>query len=125
MDSDLEEKKKFICNNIDQLNINSEIIFDFMSTYNILYSTNNNGIFINISLLSEENIVNFYRLLKDNINNTMNEIEYEEKYDLFMDDIANHKMNHKMNHKNNSPIKKNKYKSLKLSKLQVELLKST
>lgn len=65
---DIDSKRKFIYDNIDFINVQNEIN-NFIIMNNIKYSENNNGIFINISILSDEIIHNLFFLIENIINN--------------------------------------------------------
>lgn len=65
---DTEYKIKFIYENIDFINNHKEI-YNFIIMNNIKYSENNNGLFVNISILSDEVIHNLFFLVNNIINN--------------------------------------------------------
>ena len=65
---DIDSKRKFIYENIDFINDQNEIN-NFIILNNIKYSENNNGLFINISILSEDIINNLFFLIENIINN--------------------------------------------------------
>lgn len=77
---DITEKKKFIYNNINKIKYHNEII-NYIKENDIKYTENNNGFFLNISLI-DEHINNIYNILQyvieNNIeNNKMDNIKQE------------------------------------------------
>tara|TARA_B100000902_G_scaffold351767_1_gene361960 strand:+ start:42 stop:383 length:342 start_codon:yes stop_codon:yes gene_type:complete len=78
-------KLHYIESKINNNEINTEFIISFIEKYNIIYSTNQNGIFINLSKLDEfivdklyEYINNYVEVFSNNILNT----NYHEKYNI-------------------------------------------
>lgn len=82
-------------NNINKSN-NSEIIITYILNNNIPYTKNNNGYFINISLLNDDDINKFNIFIMnnininddytDNINNNDTTIKYKEIIDTVLKD---------------------------------------
>ena len=77
---DIIYKKKFIYNNINKIRYHNEII-KYIKENNIKFTENNNGFFLNISLI-DEHINNIYNILQyiieNNIeNNKMDDIKQE------------------------------------------------
>ena len=64
----MDDKIKYIINNIDQLNDHTQII-EYLNLNNINYSQNNNGVFLNIKVLEENDIINIYIILNILIEN--------------------------------------------------------
>jgi hypothetical protein len=79
MDNKLEYIQKTISNN----QINNDSIMNFIKKYKIIYSKNQNGIFINLSKIDKPIIDILYEYIYDYINqNTTNnyDIDYYEKF---------------------------------------------
>jgi len=64
---DINEKKLFIYKNINNIDDHSEII-KYIKNNDIKYTNNNNGFFVNISLI-DDHIDNLYNILQYYINN--------------------------------------------------------
>ena len=64
---DLNDKKLFIYKNINNIDNHNEII-KYIEHNNIKYTNNNNGFFVNISLI-DDHIDNLYNILQYYINN--------------------------------------------------------
>ena len=64
---DINEKKLFIYKNIINIDDHSEII-KYIKNNDIKYTNNNNGFFVNISLI-DDHIDNLYNILQYYINN--------------------------------------------------------
>ena len=62
-----DKKIKHIYDKINKDEINHKFILDYIDKNNINYTKNNNGIFINISILNEEIINNLYNYIKNNL----------------------------------------------------------
>ena len=90
-------------------------IISFLKINDIPYSNNNNGIFINISLLSDEITYKLYQYLQENISNELLNDQYEDKIPM---DISNKKDKET---KSQSDNYKN-YEDLELTKFQEKLL---
>ena len=75
----MEDKKIFIYNNIHKIKYHNEII-NYIKNNNIKYTENNNGFFINISLI-DKHINNIYNILQYIIfnNNENNEMDYKKQ----------------------------------------------
>lgn len=68
----INEKRLYIYNNIQNNNINHSYIKPYIINNNILYSENNNGIFINLSILNEKYIEELYNIIYKYIQNNKN-----------------------------------------------------
>jgi len=103
-----EQLIEYIYNNIDKVTSTDNIII-FINSKNIPYSENNNGIFINISLLDTEIIKELYELV-------LLESDKEIYTSVTLDRETN---------KDTGPtilVETKKYKDIKLTPLQVNLL---
>ena len=58
-------KIQYIYNTIQNENINHQTIYNYILKYNIVHSKNNNGMFVNISSLSIDQLDNLYYLVKN------------------------------------------------------------
>tara|TARA_B100001093_G_C26717804_1_gene966431 strand:+ start:868 stop:1236 length:369 start_codon:yes stop_codon:yes gene_type:complete len=112
--NEIETMKQFIYEKTSETFFENEIILNYLKAHDISHSKNNNGIFINISLLEDKKIILLYKLIKININNDFQENDLNLKQDI----ISFHP------NKMEKQIKKKKkpLKSFKLNKLQVNLL---
>jgi len=108
--------RKCIYQQMNNIFIDWDII-SFLKINDILYSTNNNGIFINISLLSDEITYKLYQYLQDNISNELLNDQYEDKYKIPMD-ILNKKDKETKSPSDNY----GNYEDLELTKFQEKLL---
>ena len=115
----IEDMVKYIFQIIDKIEMNSIVLKNFLDSNSISYSSNKNGIFINISLLSDEMIVKFYKLIRDNYNESIENDKYEEEYGLY---LSNLKISDKIKTKNQKDTHTISYKELILSEVQVKLL---
>ena len=113
--NDIESMKQFIYEKTSETFFENEIIQNYLKAHEISYSKNNNGIFINISLLEDKKIILLYKLIKTNINSDFHEDDLNFKKNV----ISLH--SNKMEKQIKKQIKKKK-KSFKLNKLQVNLL---
>lgn len=97
MDKDTSYKKLYIYENIYKVNDHTQII-NFIDLNNIKYTENNNGIFLNISILNDKIINKLYSIVYNiqNYNNNNNKI-----IDLRI-------ITKKVENKNNSFFKKDK-----------------
>jgi len=80
MDKDIINKDikiKYIYDKVTNHSINSEYIKSFIDLYEIKFTENMNGIFINLSILDETIIDKFYIYIKDNLNNGINKERFE------------------------------------------------
>lgn len=107
------DDKILLFNNINKSN-NPDIIINYIMNNNITYSKNNNGYFINLSLLNENDINNFNIFIDNNININNEYIEnITEKENIIKYTGGNDK------EKNEIIIEK---KKLKLSNLEKKIL---
>ena len=78
-------KLYYIESKINNNEINTEFIISFIEKYNITYSTNQNGIFINLSKLDKSIVDKLYEYVNNYVevfsNNTTNINNYE-KYNI-------------------------------------------
>ena len=113
-----EDMIKYIFQVVNTIEINSLILKKFLEENNIGYSLNKNGIFINISLLSEEMVFKFYKLISDNYNESIENDKYEEEYGLYLANINNDHTNKQKQ----TDINTISYQNLNLSEIQVKVL---
>jgi hypothetical protein len=108
----IEEKRKFIYDNLKYINDKkNNIIYEYILNNNLKHSFNKNGLIINLSIITENDINNLYDIInKNEINKNLCEF----------DDIEIYKTNicTKIIKK---PILK-KYKNIKLNKLDLKIL---
>lgn len=84
----IDEKKIYIYKNIDNIKYHNEII-SYIKDNDIKYTENNNGFFINISLI-DEHINNLYNILKYILSNNIENDNYDLKKNIiFKNDIIN------------------------------------
>jgi len=69
-----KEKEIYIYEQIRKNSINHNIIYDFVKQHDICYTENNNGIFCNISIISNDKLNELYTIIHNYlaINNTYN-----------------------------------------------------
>lgn len=77
----LEEKKIYIFNNINNIQ-NHNFIIKLLDDNNTKYTKNTNGIFLNLNILNDDLISNIYDIIILNTQNT-DEILYEEELQSF------------------------------------------
>tara|TARA_B110000285_G_scaffold79051_1_gene91120 strand:- start:329 stop:688 length:360 start_codon:yes stop_codon:yes gene_type:complete len=68
MEQNINETKMYIYNKINNLEINSFILKDYILQNNIKYTKNKNGIFLNLNSLDDNNIINIYNIIINKIN---------------------------------------------------------
>jgi len=91
-----KEKILFIYNNINNINNHNDII-KYIKYNNIKYTSNNNGFFINISCLSQENIDNIYNIINYSINNITDDSNYIDlRNKIISENFINNKKNTKV-----------------------------
>lgn len=112
----IEDMKKHICQIIPTINMDQQLLMNFLMTHDISYSINNNGIFINISLLSDINITQFYNLIMESMSNTLSDNHYDEEYELYLSEID------KYNEKSITIQKEINYQKLELTDIQKKIL---
>lgn len=84
----IDEKKVYIYKNINNIKYHNEII-SYIKDNDIKYTENNNGFFINISLI-DEHINNIYNILKYILSNNIENDNYDLKKNIiFKNDIIN------------------------------------
>ena len=84
----IDEKKVYIYKNINNIKYHNEII-SYIIDNDIKYTENNNGFFINISLI-DEHINNIYNILKYILSNNIENDNYDLKKNIiFKNDIIN------------------------------------
>ena len=98
-----EEEKKYIYDSIKNNEIDHKLIKSYIISNNISYSKNNNGIFINLSILDDTYIKDIYNLIKTNINNKI----YNEREEILTNLNKKYKVlnNNNLNNKDNNLIK--------------------
>ena len=85
---DINEKKIYIYKNINNIKYHNEII-SYIKDNDIKYTENNNGFFVNISLI-DEHINNIYNILKYILSNNIENDNYDfKKTIIFNNDIIN------------------------------------
>ena len=105
MEQNINETKMYIYNKINNLEINSYILKDYILQNNIKYTENKNGIFLNLNSLDDNNIINIYNIIINKINynklvinkdyieetKVINKIvnNVENKYEVFEDNFFN------------------------------------
>jgi len=119
-----EEEKKYIYDSIKNNEIDHQLIKSYIIANNISYSKNNNGIFINLSILDDIYIKDIYNLIYTNINNKIyNEREeiltiINNKSEIYNNINNNKKLTNKLN-----IIKEKKYKKINnLSDIQLQII---
>ena len=103
----MNEKKKFIFNTINNIENHNKII-NFIHYYKIKHTENNNGYFVNISVINDEIIEKLYELII-NLNNNLDDNLLKEKIKIIEE---NNIYIDKTNQKN---ITKIQYNDIKLS----------
>ena len=97
---DLNDKKLFIYKNINNIDNHNEII-KYIEHNNIKYTNNNNGFFVNISLI-DDHIDNLYNILQYYINNNNeNDLLIDIKKQLSLETINFNNNNYNNNNNNN------------------------
>jgi hypothetical protein len=125
INEDEVNKKLYVYNSIKKNIIDHEIIKQYIIKNGISYSKNNNGLFVNLSLLDDKYILELYKLIYNQINNKI----YNER-----EKIINN-LNYNNNTEDNN-IKQTKqyykqqleikYKKINyLSKIQLEIIEQS
>jgi len=107
-----ESMTKFIVKNIDSVNNTESIIF-YIKNLGVNYSENNNGLFLNLSLLNDDIIEGLYRIIIKDKNKEVNDNFY----------LLNQSM--PIEESKKEPVKediKDNYKKMKLTPLQINIL---
>lgn len=116
-----DKKKLYIYEKIENKEIDHGYIKPYIISNNIAFSENKNGIFINVSLLSDEIIDDLYIILYNYINNRV-DYDREKKIKEIQKNINNKEILTKENIKTYKP----KYNSLKnLNKIQEFILNNS
>lgn len=125
---DNKEKVKYIYNNVKNNKIEHDIIKTYILNYNINYSKNSNGIFVNLSILDEKYINDIYFIIYNHVNNKI----YNDREKLItqlnnndnkIKDNKNIKKIKKKNELKNKNYKKSFLKIKNLSEIQLEIIK--
>jgi hypothetical protein len=110
----IDDKKQYIYDKINNLEFNTIYIRDYIINSNIKYTENNNGIFVNLNTIYDNDINNIYDIIlnKINYNNMIIDNEYQINTEIF----------------NNSKIEiiKKKYDSfddLNFTEIELEIIK--
>ena len=127
INEDEVNKKLYVYNSIKKNIIDHEIIKQYIIKNGISYSKNNNGLFVNLSLLDDKYILELYKLIYNQINNKI----YNER-----ENIINN-----LNYNNNNNTEDNNIKQTKqcykqkleikhkkinnLSKIQLEIIEKS
>ena len=108
----IDDKRKYIYNNIDSIT-NTKNIVNFVINSEISYSKNKNGMHINISVLSDENITGIYDIIYYEMNEKIDDNKYIFEYN---NAIKNLEI------KNDTLIKDTTYETIKLTDIQKEMI---
>ena len=108
----IDDKRKYIYNNIDSIT-NTKNIVNFIINSEISYSKNKNGMHINISVLSDENITGIYDIIYYEMNEKIDDNKYIFEYN---NAIKNLEI------KNDTLIKDTTYETIKLTDIQKEMI---
>ena len=109
----IENKRKYIYNNLKNLSESkNNIIYEYILNNKLKHSLNKNGLIINLSVVSENDINNLYEIVNKN----------EINKDLFIsNDLELFENNIYKENKIKKIIKK-EYKNIKLNKLDIKIL---
>ena len=117
-----DKKKLYIYEKIENKEIDHGYIKPYIISNNIAFSENKNGIFINISLLSDEIIDDLYVILYNYINNKV-DYDREKKIKEIQENINIKK---ELSNENIKIHKNNKYKKLNnLNKIELFILNNS
>ena len=108
----IDDKRKYIYNNIDSIT-NTKNIVNFVINSEISYSKNKNGMHINISVLSDENITGIYDIIYYEMNEKIDDNKYIFEYNNAIKDLEI---------KNDTLIKDTTYETIKLTDTQKEMI---
>lgn len=100
---DTEDKKKYIFNNINLIENHNKIV-NFIHYYEIKHTINNNGYFLNISVL-EDNLIDILYKLINELNNTDDDELYQKEKQIIVDNDNKIESNIKKKYKNYNEIK--------------------
>ena len=120
MELSIKDMEKYIIQMAEEVIINKEMILDFLVHNDVSYSMNKNGIFVNLSLISDEVVSEFYKLFQKNINNSIDNDNYEEKCEIYLSEINMIKQTY--NSTDNGMNKNRTFNNLKLTDLQIKIL---
>ena len=109
----MENKLEYIQKKITNNEISTDSIMNFVSKYNIIYSQNQNGIFINLSKIDKAVIDIFYEYVYNYINQNITE-EYNIDY---------YKQFNKDNYTKKEKVKKVYIKKTGLTDIQKQIIK--
>ena len=107
----IDDKRKYIYNNIDSIT-NTKNIVNFVINSEISYSKNKNGMHINISVLSDENITGIYDIIYYEMNEKIDDNKY----------IFDNNAIKDLEIKNDTLIKDTTYETIKLTDTQKEMI---
>jgi len=127
INEDEVNKKLYVYNSIKNNIIDHEIIKQYIIKNSISYSKNNNGIFVNLSLLNDKYILELYKLIYNQINNKIynereniiNNLNYNNNNNNIEDNIKQTKQCYKQK----LEIKHKKINNL--SKIQLEIIEKS
>jgi len=108
----IDEKRKYIYNNIDSI-INTRNIINFIINSEISYSKNKNGMHVNISVLNEKDINGLYDIIFYEINEKIDDDKYLCEYNDAIKDLEI---------KNETQIQNTTYETIKLTDIQKEMI---
>lgn len=116
----IEDKKKYIYNNIDSIT-NTKNIIHFITNSDINYSTNQNGIHVNITVLDETVITGLYNIIFYEINEKIDDDKYLKEYNKAIKKLNNKNIKKNNKNNNNDDVDDN-YESLQLTDIQKEMI---
>ena len=109
----IENKRKYIYNNLKNLSESkNNIIYEYILNNKLKHSLNKNGLIINLSVVSENDINNLYEIVNKN----------EINKDLFISNDSVILFENNICEKINKKIIKKEYKNIKLNKLDIKIL---
>lgn len=86
---DIDNKKIFIYNNIDNIKTHN-VLIKYIETNNIKKTINDNGFFVNISLI-DPHIDNIYNILKYYLNNNDDQLNFNKQKKILSDSMKSKK----------------------------------
>tara|TARA_B100000963_G_C22034380_1_gene412656 strand:- start:45 stop:389 length:345 start_codon:yes stop_codon:yes gene_type:complete len=108
----IDNKRKYIYNNLKKLTESkNNIIYEYILNNKLKHSLNKNGLIINLSIISENDINNLYEIV--NKNEINKDLFISNDLELFENNICE---------KINKKIIKKEYKNAKLNKLDIKIL---
>ena len=118
---DLNDKKLFIYKNINNIDNHNEII-KYIEHNNIKYTNNNNGFFVNISLI-DYHIDNLYNILQYYINNNNeNDLLIDIKKQISLETINFNNNNYNNNNNNKDDDKKYNFPLDQFTELEKKII---